>query len=146
MPDAETPFRVALSPDGTEDLSWQENALCTQVDAEIFFPEKGRSPRDAKKICAGCDVREQCLQWAMATNQRHGVWGGLTSQERSILARDGDKTRKLRTTKKTVREDVIVQLHKASVPPTEIAQRFEITERTVHRIVKRARERQQQSA
>ena len=146
MPDTETPLQIVLSADGAKDLSWQENALCTQIDPELFFPEKGQSPRDARKICASCEVREQCLQWAMATNQRHGVWGGLTSHERSMLARTGNKTRRLRTAKKAMREDTIVQLHKASVPVPEIAQRFEITERSVHRIVKKARELQKQSA
>lgn len=146
MSDTETPLRIALNPVDSKNLFWQEGALCAEVDSEIFFPEKGKPARDAKKVCAGCWVREQCLEWAMATNQRHGVWGGLTSKERSILARDDNKTRKLRTAKKAGREDVIVQLHKASVPPTEIAQRFEITERSVHRIVKKAKERQEQSA
>ena len=145
MSEIESSLRTVLVPGENEDLSWQEDALCAQVDPELFFPEKGQPSRDAKKICAGCEVRKQCLQWAIATNQRHGVWGGLTSRERNILAR-GEKIRKTRTVKKTVREDAILQLHTASVPPTEIAQRFKINERTVHRIVKKARERQQRSA
>jgi WhiB family redox-sensing transcriptional regulator len=141
--DDDSQSRTSQSPNAIDDLSWREDALCAQVDPEIFFPEKGQPTRDAKKICATCDVREQCLQWAITANQRHGVLGGLTARERSRLAR-GEETRV--TTRKTKREDTILQLHTASVPPTEIAQRFEITERSVHRIVKKARQRQQQSA
>lgn len=141
--DDDSEFRTSQSPYVIDDLSWREEALCAQVDPEIFFPEKGQPTRDAKKICDTCGVREQCLQWAMATNQRHGVWGGLTARERSNLARSEDSHV---TTRKTEREDTILQLHTASVPPPEIAKRFEITERSVHRIVKKARHRQQLSA
>ncbi|MFE4834474.1 WhiB family transcriptional regulator [Arthrobacter sp. NPDC056691] len=143
IPDDDSPSRTPQSPDFVDDPSWREDALCAQVDPELFFPEKGQPSRDAKKICSTCDVREQCLQWAMTANQRHGVWGGLTARERSRLAQSRDAHV---TTRNTEREDTIFQLHTASVPPTEIAQRFEITERSVHRIVKKARQRRQRSA
>ena len=143
IPEDDSQSRTPQSTNVFDDLSWREDALCAQVDPELFFPEKGQPSRDAKKICATCDVREQCLQWAMAANQRHGVWGGLTARERSSLAGGGDSHV---TARNTEREDTIFQLHTASVPPTEIAQRFEITERSVHRIVKKARQRRQRSA
>jgi WhiB family redox-sensing transcriptional regulator len=44
------------------ELSWQERALCAQTDPEAFFPEKGGSTRDAKKVCVGCVVRSECLE------------------------------------------------------------------------------------
>ena len=44
-----------------EVLSWQERALCAQTDPEAFFPEKGGSTREAKKVCLTCDVRGDCL-------------------------------------------------------------------------------------
>jgi WhiB family redox-sensing transcriptional regulator len=66
---------------------WLEFAVCVQVDAEIFFPGKGQSPAAAKKVCRGCDVREQCLQWALDHDER-GVWGALTEAERKALKRD----------------------------------------------------------
>lgn len=72
---------------------WMDDALCAQVDPEIFFPDYGQSANNARKVCAGCDVRERCLQFAMerearfTTNTgRHGVWGGLTPWERAALA------------------------------------------------------------
>ncbi|KAA8821647.1 WhiB family transcriptional regulator [Bifidobacterium vespertilionis] len=67
-------------PDG--DLSWQHKALCAQTDPEAFFPEKGGSTRDAKRICAQCEVREQCLQWAIDHDERFGIWGGMSERER----------------------------------------------------------------
>jgi WhiB family redox-sensing transcriptional regulator len=66
-------------------LSWQRDALCAQTDPEAFFPEKGGSTRDAKRICAGCDVRAQCLEFALANDQRFGIWGGLSERERRKL-------------------------------------------------------------
>jgi WhiB family redox-sensing transcriptional regulator len=68
-------------------LEWQEDALCAQIDPEMFFPEKGGSTKDAKAICASCDVREKCLQYALENNQRFGVWGGLSERQRRLLRR-----------------------------------------------------------
>lgn len=64
---------------------WMSAGVCTQTDAEAFFPIKGSSPRQAKKICAGCEVRNQCLQYALDNDIQFGVWGGLTAAERQHL-------------------------------------------------------------
>lgn len=66
-------------------LSWQSDSLCAQTDPEAFFPEKGGSTRDAKKICTSCEVRTQCLQYALANDERFGIWGGLSERERRKL-------------------------------------------------------------
>jgi WhiB family redox-sensing transcriptional regulator len=72
--------------DGDENaLSWQSDALCAQTDPEAFFPEKGGSTRDAKKICASCEVRAQCLEYALQNDERFGIWGGLSERERRKL-------------------------------------------------------------
>ncbi|MDP9953100.1 MULTISPECIES: WhiB family transcriptional regulator [Streptomyces] len=63
------------------DLSWQESALCAQTDPDAHFPEAGGSARAAKKTCLACDVRSECLAYALDTGQRHGVWGGLGERE-----------------------------------------------------------------
>lgn len=68
-------------------LGWQERALCAQTDPEAFFPEKGGSTREAKKVCASCDVRSQCLDYALANDERFGIWGGLSERERRKLKR-----------------------------------------------------------
>ena len=67
--------------------SWMEQALCAQTDPEAFFPEKGGSTREAKKICAQCPVRAQCLEYALANDERFGIWGGLSERERRRLRR-----------------------------------------------------------
>ena len=68
-------------------LSWQDKALCAQTDPEAFFPEKGGSTREAKRICSGCDVRAECLEYALAHDERFGIWGGLSERERRRLRR-----------------------------------------------------------
>ena len=76
-PDHETTY----SPRST----WQENALCAQTDPEAFFPEKGGSTREAKRICRACGVRDECLEFALANDERFGIWGGLSERERRRL-------------------------------------------------------------
>lgn len=67
------------------DDDWSALGSCSQVDPEIFFPEKGGSNRDAKLICTKCDVREQCLQYALDNDENYGIWGGLSKKERQAL-------------------------------------------------------------
>lgn len=69
------------------DDQWQERALCAQTDPEAFFPEKGGSTREAKRICLGCEVRDACLEYALANDERFGIWGGLSERERRRLKR-----------------------------------------------------------
>ena len=66
-------------------LSWQADALCAQTDPEAFFPEKGGSTREAKRICEGCEVRSECLDYALENDERFGIWGGLSERERRKL-------------------------------------------------------------
>ncbi|MCO1654732.1 WhiB family transcriptional regulator [Pseudonocardia humida] len=73
--------------DDDEEPDWQERALCAQTDPEAFFPEKGGSTREAKRICSGCDVRAECLDYALAHDERFGIWGGLSERERRRLRR-----------------------------------------------------------
>lgn len=69
------------------ELEWQNDALCAQADPEAFFPEKGGSTRDAKRVCSSCDVRGECLQYALDRDERFGIWGGLSERERRKLKR-----------------------------------------------------------
>ena len=66
-------------------LAWQSDSLCAQTDPEAFFPEKGGSTRDAKKICSSCEVRTLCLEYALQNDERFGIWGGLSERERRKL-------------------------------------------------------------
>jgi WhiB family redox-sensing transcriptional regulator len=71
--------------DDDNPLSWQTDSLCAQTDPEAFFPEKGGSTRDAKKICSSCEVKAQCLEYALENDERFGIWGGLSERERRKL-------------------------------------------------------------
>jgi WhiB family redox-sensing transcriptional regulator len=71
----------------TEPLPWYKEALCAQTDPEAFFPEKGGSTREAKKVCLNCPVRSDCLSEALRNDEKFGVFGGLTERERRKIRR-----------------------------------------------------------
>jgi WhiB family redox-sensing transcriptional regulator len=78
---------VVYTLDVEEELRWQDRALCAQTDPEAFFPEKGGSTREAKRICVSCPVRAECLEYALQHDERFGIWGGLSERERRRLKR-----------------------------------------------------------
>ena len=87
-PRAQAPLGFDVFADEDEGaLGWQERALCAQTDPEAFFPEKGGSTREAKRVCVSCDVRAECLEYALANDERFGIWGGLSERERRKLKR-----------------------------------------------------------
>jgi hypothetical protein len=61
---------------------WMADAICAQTDPEVFYPERGESIADAKRVCLGCPVRETCLEWALERKERFGVFGGKSERER----------------------------------------------------------------
>jgi WhiB family redox-sensing transcriptional regulator len=72
------------------EMSWADQALCAETWPDAFFPEKGDSTREAKAVCCRCDVRTQCLAYALEHSAPEdvgwwGVWGGLSAQERRAL-------------------------------------------------------------
>lgn len=71
-----------VNPFGIPDEPWIVDALCSQVDTDLFFPEKGGSTKEAKSVCARCEVREECLNYAMANDERFGIWGGMSAPDR----------------------------------------------------------------
>lgn len=77
---------------------WWRQAACREADPELFFPVAARGPgaretARAKAVCSACRVRRQCLQYALATRQLHGVWGGTSEDERRALKRRGARAR-----------------------------------------------------
>lgn len=69
--------------------SWQQYAECVHHAGQVdFFPARGESVRDAKAVCAGCSVREECLEFALRMKVAHGVWGGLSERERRTIRRN----------------------------------------------------------
>ncbi|ABS06121.1 WhiB family transcriptional regulator [Kineococcus radiotolerans] len=75
-------------PDDGTSSSWREAGLCAQTDPEVFFPEKGGPSKTARAVCQSCDVRQQCLEYALAHDERFGIWGGLSERERRRLKKD----------------------------------------------------------
>ena len=70
-----------------ERRDWWKSAACQDADPELFFPVSAVGPgrediARAKAVCASCRVRRPCLEFALATHQVHGVWGGTTEEER----------------------------------------------------------------
>ena len=65
---------------------WTEFALCAEVDNALFFPEKGEPSASAKAVCRGCEVRAECLGFALENMERYGVWGGFSERERRSIA------------------------------------------------------------
>lgn len=74
---------------------WQNRAQCLGVDTDLFFPERGQSMAEARAVCAGCPVRVQCLEYALANGEKCGVWGGKSERERRRIRKERSPTTKL---------------------------------------------------
>jgi WhiB family transcriptional regulator, redox-sensing transcriptional regulator len=86
------PAQRAAPEQAEEQRDWWRSAACREADPELFFPVGAHGPgaselAEAKAVCAACRVRRQCLQYALATHQLHGVWGGTSEDERQARAR-----------------------------------------------------------
>jgi WhiB family redox-sensing transcriptional regulator len=66
---------------------WTERAGCRGLDANFFHPERGEDAALAKRVCAACPVRDECLTFALWHFEKHGVWGGMSERERRPLRR-----------------------------------------------------------
>src|SRR4029450_11275690 len=79
-------------------MDWRHRAACLDEDPELFFPIGNTGPallqiEEPKQVCRRCDVRDACLQWALEAGQDHGVWGGLSEDERRALKRRAARAR-----------------------------------------------------
>ena len=77
----------AARPVEADGRRWQERANCLGVDPDLFFPERGASTREAKGVCRGCEVRGECLEYALDHGEKFGIWGGLSERERRRVRR-----------------------------------------------------------
>jgi WhiB family redox-sensing transcriptional regulator len=73
-------------------MDWRHRAECRNEAPELFFPVGNSGPallqiKEAKEVCGRCEVRDECLKWALESGQDHGVWGGLSEDERRALNR-----------------------------------------------------------
>nr|WP_316044726.1 WhiB family transcriptional regulator [Acidiferrimicrobium sp. IK] len=69
---------------------WRDNASCRDTDPDLFFPIGTTGPaieqiESAKRVCCACEAQEACLEFALATNQESGIWGGTSEEERRKL-------------------------------------------------------------
>ena len=83
-------LQIVMTPADLAELEWQDKALCAEVGSDFFYPEKGGSSREARSVCASCQVRGECLADALARmgeygSGKHGVWGGTTFSQREWL-------------------------------------------------------------
>ena len=69
------------------DNSWADMGSCTSADPDLFFPPSGVDTAYARSICRSCPVRRECLDFALASGQKHGIWGGMTESQRRRLRR-----------------------------------------------------------
>lgn len=80
---------------------WADRALCAQVGGDVFFPELGESIDQAKAVCRVCEVRAECLEYALRAGDRDGIFGGFTERVRRRVAREYQAGRPL--------EDIIAE-------------------------------------
>jgi WhiB family redox-sensing transcriptional regulator len=83
------PWEMPAPPGPVIDVpDWMDRALCAQVGGDAFYPEKGGSTREPKKVCMACEVRTKCLEYALDNDERYGIWGGKSERERRKIKRD----------------------------------------------------------
>jgi WhiB family redox-sensing transcriptional regulator len=73
-------------------LTWRQHAACRGLDPEIFYPTTDEESAVAKGVCDQCAVRETCLEHALGSRERDGVWGGATEKERRRIIRQRRRT------------------------------------------------------
>ncbi|MFJ3891126.1 WhiB family transcriptional regulator [Streptomyces rubrogriseus] len=78
--------------------NWRDAGACTQEDPELFFPIGNTGPallqiEEAKSVCRRCPVLERCASWALERGEDHGVWGGMSEDERRRLKRRAARRR-----------------------------------------------------
>ncbi len=74
--------------------NWWDEANCLGVDPDLFFPERGASTREAKAVCRGCVVSDECLEYALRNSEKFGIWGGMSERERRRVRRQRALTRR----------------------------------------------------
>ena len=80
-------FTQLLEMMNGQDLAWQDLANCRGADPDLFFPERGASTRTAKGICRECSVQNECLEFAIVSSEKFGIWGAMSERERRKIRR-----------------------------------------------------------
>jgi WhiB family redox-sensing transcriptional regulator len=72
--------------------TWRQHAACRGLDPEVFYPTSEEDAEEARAVCGQCPVRQLCLEHALASRERDGVWGGMTERERRRIVRQRRKS------------------------------------------------------
>jgi WhiB family redox-sensing transcriptional regulator len=114
---------------------WRELAACRGTDLEVFFPERGQSAEPARQVCAGCPVRQPCLDYAITNRIAYGIWGGLTERERRAL-----RSRWVRISRED-RDRAIVAAETDGHTAAAISRTFGLSRTSVARVLSRDADR-----
>lgn len=109
------------------DLSWKQNANCYGIDTDLFFPERGVSSSNAKSVCEGCTVKQECLEYALANGEKFGIWGGLSERERRVLRSERRMRRHKKHTNERNHMDERTYIDEHSHMDDRMDENFEIT-------------------
>lgn len=74
-------------------VGWMTEARCQGLGPALFYPDSEEDAAEALEVCAGCPVRETCLEYALDAREELGVWGGATERERRTIQRRRQRTR-----------------------------------------------------
>ena len=118
---------------------WRYRAACRGADLSVFFPGRGDSAEPARQICAGCPVREPCLDYALSHGITHGIWGGLAERDRRAL-----RSRHTVAARRE-RDEAIAAAAAAGYTTAAIGRAFGLTATSVGRVLSRDAERRGRS-
>ena len=87
MPESDRAMGEGIKPHDLIPAPWTIDAACADADPDLFFVDVGESADEAKAICSRCPVQTDCLDFALASHERFGIWGGMSSRQRRVEAR-----------------------------------------------------------
>lgn len=87
MPVSDDQLVEGIKPHDLIPAPWTIDAACADADPDLFFVDVGESADEAKAICSRCPVQTDCLDFALASHERFGIWGGMSSRQRRVEAR-----------------------------------------------------------
>ena len=129
-----TPVTPTPPPDG-----WRYRAACRGADLDLFFPGRGESAEPARRVCAGCPVREPCLDYALRHGIVHGIWGGLAERDRRAL-----RSRRVGAARRE-RDEAITAASGAGYSQAVIGRAFGLARTSVSRVLSRDADRRGRS-
>jgi WhiB family transcriptional regulator, redox-sensing transcriptional regulator len=125
------PRHQGPAPPAPPPAGWRYQAACRGADLDLFFPGRSESAEPARRVCAGCPVREPCLDYALRHGITHGIWGGLAERERRAL-----RSRRVGAARRE-RDEAIAAASAAGSSQAAIGQAFGLARASVSRVLSR---------